>query len=144
MIGSDGAEEEKKKSRGQYSGAGGAQPNVKESLLFCFPCGERHWLLFGGGGWVFEKRSSYSQTTIRGRIRFIQQLQDKNVSMPAKMLCMLNQMLSDCQSQPNPINFATCWKEFPHTLDCRRQITSGVNMLIWRPDPAWLPSQALE
>lgn len=37
MIGSDGAEEEKKKSRGRYSGAGGEQQNAKESLLFvCF------------------------------------------------------------------------------------------------------------
>lgn len=42
MIGSDGAEEEKKKSRGQYSGAGGEQPNAKESLLFVCLDGERH------------------------------------------------------------------------------------------------------
>lgn len=41
MIGSDGAEEEKEKSRGQYWGAGGEQWNVNESLLSVCPDGER-------------------------------------------------------------------------------------------------------
>lgn len=42
MIGSDGAEEEKKKSRGQYLGAGGELQNAKESLFFVCLDGSRH------------------------------------------------------------------------------------------------------
>lgn len=34
MIGSDGAEDEWRESRGQFCGAGGEQPNVRVSLLF--------------------------------------------------------------------------------------------------------------
>lgn len=34
MIGSDGAEDEWRESRGQFCGAGGGQPNVRVSLLF--------------------------------------------------------------------------------------------------------------
>lgn len=48
MIGSDGAEEEKRKSRGQYSGAGGEQPNVKGSLLFVCHDDERLLCVFEG------------------------------------------------------------------------------------------------
>lgn len=46
MIESDGAEEEKKKSRGQYLGAGGELQNAKESLFFVCLDGSRHWLFF--------------------------------------------------------------------------------------------------
>lgn len=65
-----GATEQKKRrrrrrSRGQDSGAGGEQPNAKESLLFVCLDDEKHWLFFKG---VFRKTTKKQEW---GRIKFI-------------------------------------------------------------------------
>lgn len=73
MIGSDGAEEEKKKSRGQFSGAGGEQQNAKESPLLI--CSDGETLTF------FFLRSVIAHNEESGTIRFNRRLHGTNVSM---------------------------------------------------------------
>lgn len=139
MIESDGAEEEKKKSRGQDSGAGAEQPNAKESPLFVRLDDERRRLFRG----VFtgNKRelpfssetrpdSSASQA-LRGRAHVC----SVRRATRKQAICLL----SGCRSRPKSHQLCIAPKMIPFTLDCRQQIrqrAGGAKMLIWLPDPA--------